>query len=99
MHKSSIQVSASGTSAWLRLNSFSGGNIASLGVIISDTATVDVEFALEEDLTSPNAFQHDILNTLTVSTGSSHPYPVTAVRLNVTSYTSGTITLLTLQGN
>lgn len=70
-----------------------------LAVVISGTATVDVEFAIQKDLSgSVDAIQHDQLNSLTTSTASLEDAPVTAFRLNVTSYTSGDITLRILQG-
>ena len=97
MNEMSISVSASGTSSWLRVNSVTGGSNTSLALVLSGTATASVEFAIEKDLTSPQAYTHDILSAITTSTSSAHIYPATAFRINVSSYTSGTVTLYVLQ--
>ncbi len=69
------------------------------GAAGANDARVDVEFAMEKDLTSPTAFTIDTMNDLQSSLASSHKFPVTAFRLNVREYTTGTITLRILQSN
>ena len=59
------------------------------------TATVDVEFSVEEDPNdnSVEPIKHSVLKDVTESSASDMKSPVSAFRLNVTAYTSGTVTL------
>jgi hypothetical protein len=95
-----ITRSQSGAGDWIRTDSSDGADPRyTLALDISGTMTVDVEFTVENDLTgSPICIQHEVLNTRTSSIGSDQLSPVTAFRLNITSYTSGTATLKILQG-
>ena len=95
----SISQSASGTSDWIRMDASEDkkGTFTLLVDFDGATATADVEFAVEKDLTSPEAITHDVLTGITASAASDMQSPASAFRLNLTSYTSGTVTLKVVQ--
>ena len=99
MREYSVSTSSSGTTDWIRMDATGKApKNYTLAVVSTGTATYDVEFAIEKDLSSPNAIQHDQLKEKTASAASVEQVPATAFRLNVTAYTSGTLTLYILQG-
>ncbi len=68
------------------------GLIATVSSGASLTYTVQVT-ADQQPSSSGNWNSHDVLTGLTASTNSNIAYPVTGIRLNVTNYVSGSITL------
>jgi hypothetical protein len=93
-----ITVSASSTtpSAWIKVSTLSAKSKYTLALDFttgSGVGTADVEFTLDEDLTSPLALTHDVLTAKTATTASDMYSPVSAFRLNLSAYTSGTVTL------
>lgn len=95
----SVSKGASGTSEWIRMDSSEDkqGIFTLLLDFNGATATADVEFAVEKDLTSPEPIKHAVLKGITTSTASDFLSPASAFRLNLTSYTSGTVTLKVVQ--
>ena len=95
----SVSRGASGASDWIRMDS--GEDKKGVFTLLVDfdgaTVTADVEFAVEKDLTSPEAIVHDVLTGITASAASDMQSPASAFRLNLTSYTSGTVTLRVVQ--
>lgn len=99
-----VQMSAAGTSTSIPidLKNFNYG----VGILVNIPSTcvcvVNVEVTGDDPAKYPSITNiyntHDILQALTTSTNSSLAYPVTKVRLNVTSYTGpGSITLSVIQ--
>lgn len=59
--------------------------------------TFDDIFSLTFDPATANWFSHATMVNKTVSFDGNYAYPVTAIRLNVTSYTSGSATMTVVQ--
>ena len=67
-------------------------------VLNTDSAQVDLECTVDKEVTSESDyFTHDVLRGITTTTGSLVEGPISAVRLNVSDYKSGTIKLKVLQ--
>jgi len=93
--------SALGETDWINLATTSVNASDDYTIVVqfsSDySALVDVEFAIESDLTDPTIICHDVLNNLETTIASTVMTPMSAIRLNVKSYKGGTITLKLLQ--
>jgi len=97
-----IQLSSATTSAWVPLDYKQSPFNVGLGLTFSGTATATVEHTFDDVFDSsvtPTAFSHSTLNGITSKNDGNYAFPVRAIRLNVTSWTSGTVTLTALQGN
>ena len=96
-----ITNSSSGTTAWIPLDYKQSPFNVGLGLVISGTLTADVEHTFDDifDTTvTPTAFKHSTLVTKTASADGNYAFPIRAVRINNTAYTSGSATLTILQG-
>jgi hypothetical protein len=96
-----IEKSGSGTTAWIPLDYKQSPFNVGLGLVISGTQTVSVEHTFDDvfDTTvTPTAFAHSTLAAKTANADGNYAFPIRAVRINVTAYTSGTATLTILQG-
>ena len=96
-----IQLSSSGPSAWIPLDYKQSPFNVGFGVVLTGTATFTIEHTFEDVFDStvtPTAFPHNLVYDATVSTDGNYAFPIRAVRVNVTSYGSGTITMTLLQG-
>lgn len=101
MRPTSVARSAAGTSAWIPLDYRQSPFNVGLGLVISGTNTVDVEHTFDDVFDSsvtPTAFKHSTLTAKTANADGNYAFPIRAVRINVTAYTSGTATLTILQG-
>lgn len=69
------------------------------GVIVDGTLTYDIEHTFNNVLAKETAvaFQHPYLVAQTSNRDGNYSYPVSAIRVNVTSGT-GSVTLIALQG-
>lgn len=89
----------------LRMNTSQAVFAASLRVLISGTLTCSAQFTLDDPLgTYTNSFGEDAdwidvdsLSDITASAVSNLAYPVTAVRLSVSAFTSGSAKLTVVQ--
>jgi len=97
-----ITQSSAGTTAWIPLDykqaPFNVGLAVTLG---GGTMTYSVEHTLDDiyDTTiTPTAFTHSSIAAQTAQLDGNYAFPIRAVRLNVTAWTSGTATLTILQG-
>ena len=71
-----------------------------MGVIVTGVLTFTVEHTfddIQDTSIVPSWFDTDGLTGLTASNEGNINFPVSAVRLNVTAYTSGSVTLTVLQ--
>lgn len=97
-----ITKSSAGTTAWIPLDYKQNPFNVGLGVSIgSAVLTYDVEHTFDDIFDStvtPTAFKHSTVVSQTSNKDGNYAFPVRAVRLNVTAYTSGTATLTILQG-
>ena len=96
-----ISKAASGTTAWIPVDYKQSPFNVGMGLVISGTLTADVEHTFDDPYDStitPTAFKNSTLVSKTSSADGNYAFPVRAIRLNVTAYTSGTATLTILQG-
>ena len=71
-----------------------------LGLIFTGTATAGVQHTFDDILSgvTPTWYDHSTLVAKTTNTDGNYAFPVTAIRLHVTAWTSGNVTLNILQG-
>ena len=101
MRPTTVTQSSAGTSAWIPLDYKQNPFNVGLGLVISGTNTTDVEHTFDDIYDSsvtPTAFKHSTLVGKTANADGNYAFPIRAVRLNVTAYTSGSATLTILQG-
>jgi hypothetical protein len=102
MRPQSVTVSSQTTSAWIPLNYKQTPFNATVAVVVSGTLTYSVEYTVDNVLAgeTPTAFNAEdtTLVGATANQAGAITSPVTAVRLNVTAFTSGTATMTILQG-
>lgn len=99
---------AAGALSPIILNNLNGSPFnVGLGVVLSPGATLtytvehtfDDVFASGFNPATATWFPNATLTAQTTSKDSNYAYPVTAVRLNVTAWTSGTATITVIQAN
>ena len=97
--QTSVTVSSAASSNWIPLDCGQASFNVGLGLIITGTGTYKVEHTFDniQTVASPTAFAHSVLTGITTSTDSNYAYPVRAVRLTCTSWTSGSGKLIILQ--
>jgi hypothetical protein len=98
-----ISLSSATSTAWIPVDYKQNPYNISLALVFSNTPnlTCKVEYTLDDvfnPLITPTAFAHTSLTGITTNTTGSITYPVKAIRLTVTAWTSGTVTLTALQG-
>lgn len=96
-----VTKSSAGTSAWIPLDYKQNPFNVGLGLVITGTLTADIEHTFDDVFDStitPTAFKHSSLTAKTASADGNYAFPVRAVRINNTAYTSGSATLTILQG-
>lgn len=100
-----VSVSSATTSQVVPLDQYISPFNASIGVVLSADATLTykVQYTFDDVFASTftpgtaNWFDHATLVSKTASSDGNFAYPVTACRLNVTAYTSGTATMNVVQ--
>lgn len=101
MTPQTIQLNSATTSAWIPLDYKQNPFNVGFGVVLSGTATYTIQHTFDDVFNStiiPTAFDHDTVAGKTTNEDGNYAFPVRAVRLNVTVWTSGTITATFLQG-
>lgn len=71
-----------------------------LGVVVDGTLTYSVQYTfddIQDSSVTPSWFDLSSLSGITITDSSSIEFPVTAIRINVTAFTSGNVTLTILQ--
>lgn len=101
-YASTVKVGLAGlcVTKWVPHNLYNTPFNLSQSVVISGTLTCGVEHTLNDiqDLTATiNAEAHATLTSLTASASGNYGFPVTATRLKVTAFTSGSIEYTTIQ--
>lgn len=93
---------STGTTAWIPMdykqNPFNVGFAVTLG---AGVLTYSVEHTFDDVLdptVTPVAFAHSTVAAQTTNKDGNYAFPVRAIRLNVTAWTSGGATLTILQG-
>ena len=105
MRRQEVTLGAVGVSSPLPVDTFATVFNIGIGCSISSGATLtysvqhtfDDVYAAGYNPATGNWFTHPTLSARTTSADSSYNAPVTAVRLNVTAWTSGTVTAVFLQ--
>lgn len=97
--ETSVTVDSQTSSKWIPCNIQQDNFKVSLGLEITGTGTYKVEHTFDNIQTdaSPTAFDHDTLTGKTTNANSNYFFPVRAVRLTCTSWTSGSATLNIIQ--
>lgn len=101
MRAQSITVSSATTSAWIPVDTNKNPFNIGFGVTISTAAlTYKVQHTfdnVQDSTVTPTAFDHPDVTGKTVNTDGNYAFPVRAIRLNVTAYTSGSAVLTLIQ--
>lgn len=96
----SVTVSSATSSAWIPVDWRSTPFNLSFAVIMTGTLTYKVEHTLDDVMdptVTPTALTHEFITASTTSDDGNYAYPVRAIRLTVSSYTSGSATMTVLQ--
>lgn len=98
-----ISVSSAASSAWIPVDYKQNPFNIDIAVVLSNTPslTYKVEYTLDDifnPAVTPTAFSHISLISLTAGSTGTIKSPVRAIRLTITSWTSGTATMTALQG-
>ena len=102
MRPITLTVESQAISAPIPMDHYQSSFSASLGVVLSGGAvlTYSVQHTLDDIFDStvtPVWFDNTTLTAKTTSSDGNYLFPVRAVRLNVTAYTSGSATLTVIQ--
>jgi len=95
-----ISKTGTGTTAWIPVDYKQSPFNVSLGAVVSDTITYNIEHTFDDvfDTTvTPTAFIHSVLTAQTTNKDGNYAFPVRAIRINNTAGT-GSTTLTILQG-
>jgi len=97
--ETSVTVSSATSSKWIPVNIQQSDFKVSLGLEITGVGTYKVEHTFDNIQTdaSPTAFTHETLTGVTASDDGNYAFPVRAVRLTCTAFTSGSATLMIIQ--
>ena len=103
MRPTSITVSSAASSAWIPLDYKQNPFNIGLGCVVSaeGSLTYKVQHTFDDVFdtsVTPTAFDHSSITGETASTDGNYAFPVRAIRLTVTAYTSGNVTMTVLQG-
>ncbi len=101
MRPTSITVSSAASSAWISLDYRQSPFNVGIGCVVSGTLTYKVEHTFDDvnDSTiTPTAFTHSTITSATTNSDGNYAFPVRAIRVTVTSFTSGSVTMTVLQG-
>lgn len=99
MRPTSVTLGSATTSEPIPLDYRQSPFSVGIGVVVSDTATFKVQHTFDNVLAgdTPTWFDHAD-GAKTASDDFNYAFPVMAIRLNVTNWTSGTVTMTVLQG-
>lgn len=93
-------LSAAGTSTAIPMDTYSDPFNVGVAVVMTGTLTYSVEHTFDDIFNSavtPTWFANTGLSAKTTSSDGNYAYPVRAIRLNITSFTSGSATMTVIQ--
>lgn len=93
----SKSVSSATASGWIVLDTYANPFNVGFAVVLTGTATYTVQHTFDDPASSPTVFSHPTVAAQTANADGNYAFPVRAIRVNVTAYTSGTITLTAIQ--
>lgn len=107
MRAQQVSLASVTTSSKLPMDNTQAAFAVGFGVVFTGTATAKVQFTFDDPDDSQNPvavgsetwFDHPIVAGVTTNTAGNFAFPVKAIRLNVTAFTNGTVTLRVLQGS
>ncbi len=96
-----VTLSSATTSAPLVMDRKQNPFNVGIGVTVTGTATYTVEHTFDDILggVTPVWLPNATLTAATTSQSGNYAFPVTAIRLNVTAWTSGNVVMTVLQGS
>lgn len=101
MRPQSVTVSSATTSAALPMDYAANPFSVGIGCVASGTLTYKVQHTFDNVMdasVTPTWFDHDTLTGQTASADGNYAFPVRAIRLNITAYTNGSVTMTLVQG-
>lgn len=103
MRPTSVTVSSQAASATIPVNWRQKPFSIGLGCVVSGggTLTYKVQHTfddIQDSTVTPTWFDHETITGKTASDDGNYAFPVRAVRLNVTAYTNGSVTMTVIQG-
>lgn len=104
MRPTSVIVTAATTSNPVPINwRGSGGNVAvSIGCVLAGGSTYKVQHTFDDIFdpgVTPVWFDHASITGKTANSDGNYAFPIRAVRLNVTPFTSGSVTMTVVQAD
>ena len=101
MRPTSISVGSAASSAWIpvdhRKTPFNIGLGVTIGAAVLTYKIQHTFDDVQDSAVSPTAFDHPDVTGETTNQDGNYAFPVRAIRLNVTAWTSGTATLTVIQ--
>lgn len=96
-----VTLSSATTSSPLPMDTKQSPFSVGIGVTVTGTATYTVEHTFDDVLggATPVWLPNATLAAATTSQSGNYAFPVTAIRLNVTAWTSGNVVMTVLQGS
>jgi len=95
-----VTVSSATTSAPLPLDFRASSFQVGFGCVVTGTLTYKVQHTFDDvqnPLVTPTWFDHPDVTSKTANADGNYAFPILAMRLNVTAYTSGSVTMSVLQ--
>lgn len=89
-----------GVSPWIPVDARSSNFQVSMAAVVNGTLTYDIEHTLDnvlDNTITPTAFKNSTMVGQAGNKDGNYAFPVSAIRINVTAYTSGSVTLTILQ--
>lgn len=104
MRPTSVTVGSQTTSAWIPVDYRAQNFGIGIGCVINGggTLTYKVQHTFDDiydSTVTPTAFDHATITGKTANSDGNYAFPVRAVRLNVTAYTSGSVTMTLIQAS
>jgi len=100
MRPQEVTVSSQAASAWIPVNWRQEDFKLSFAVEVTGTATYKIQHTLDDVFDSsvtPLALDHEDITASTADDDGNYAFPIRAIRLNVTSYSSGDVRMTVLQ--
>lgn len=96
-----VTLSSVATSAPIPMDALQVPFNVGFAVVLTGVATYTVEHTFDDVLggVTPTWFPNSVVAAQTTNKDGNYAFPVRAIRLNVTAWTSGNVTLTIVQGN
>lgn len=101
MRPTKVTVSSVASSAPIEVNYHEVGFGVGMGLVITGTGTYKVQHTfddIQDSTVTPTWFDHSVMTGLTANSDGNYAFPIRAIRLTCTAYTSGSGVLTVIQG-